>query len=292
MCLLVAGASRAAEERLAWKWKPGESFYVEMTIDVADTTELPELGRLSLKEAHAVTLVLQVTPGSTAKGDRIPLDVVIRSLKITRGPLNWDAGLKRLVGGKFTAAVNSKGQVQGPAEIDGLVKRPGWAAGKVPADAGLGTAFVRSFCTHVISEAILPLPDQPARKGIAWQYRRPQGTGLFTRVTLDKTFTDEGTVKEGDAGVRLRKVSVKGSVQVAPAGISDRVPYHVTKAEVKEQDGKGTAFFDLARGRLVRSEMRLETRVALTLRMGGKPFLADSKRVQKVTVRVTDEPPR
>jgi RNA polymerase sigma factor (sigma-70 family) len=148
-------------------------------------------------------------------------------------------GLKVLAGSRFTCTVSPRGEISNfkvPKKVLDAVKKM----------RGGRALFSPESFQQLVSQASFVLPTGPVRQGGSWNQKADSKMAGPARMTVDARATYQGKADQG--GKKLDKIILTLTAKVAGAGGG------LGQFTLKNQDGKGTIFFDNARGRLVESQ--------------------------------------
>lgn len=245
-----------AQESLAWKFQPGESLKYKV---VQDTKMYMNLnGQQQTVTMNQTTMdmvwnVNTVESGGDAKMAQIVERVQFVSEGGPLGKITFDSGstepvesqlgkamadvFQKIVGQEFGVTMQSTGKVQDVTVPKSLLK--------ALTDSGpVGSQMTEDTLKQMLTQSAVILPADPIAKGFSWQSNQKVELA-FGIMTVTSILTYEGD-ENGQA-----RISVQPAIDVKPKAGS---PITLT---MKKSEGKGTVLFDIARGRIAKSDLEL-----------------------------------
>ncbi len=286
---LAVIAVPAHAQKLEWKFKQGEKFWMETKTDVKQTLTV---AGMPMKPEMTNTTVASFTVIS-AMGTTVVLEETIESISVkANAPMGGGASVDKIMqemkGAKFKVTLDTaKLDVTKFEGYDELIK-------KISGGDQMVEKFIRAVMTEETlkesaEEIFAFLPPKPEDK--TWE-RSP-------KVPLGPLGTLEGKYKYTNAGTE--KVNNKDAVKItveaslawkapAPAAAAG-LPFQVKKGQLDAKDAKGTILFDAEAGKLVKSDMKMQLNGKLTLAVGGADVELDMQQDQTVTMQYHDKNP-
>lgn len=255
IALVVLGgllAPAEAQTRLAWKLKPGDRFYVQVTNKANQTISL--MGN-DLKEATEQTLVARMTIKSHSETGT-EIEQTIESIEVS-GEGNavnlLGTVYDKLKGTSCLVRLDGKMQVQSLEGTDEVVKKVH------DAFPLMGEQVARSL---VMAQLRLPsdlafnfaLPKEPVQPGSTWSRKSTVPIGPLGTADLDSTFTYQGRSGGYD------KIAVTSKMTHKPPKKGES-PIAFSKVDFKPVESKATILFDSGRGRFVSQEASLRFKI-------------------------------
>jgi hypothetical protein len=258
LMLLVGSSLVLAQEQLAWKFTAGESLnYVvkqnmKMTMNVADKTQQIAMNQTMDMQWKIESVDAEsgdVNMGQTV--ERVQMD----SQGGPIGTLKFDSSskeipntpygkaiadvFKKLIGQEFGVHMLSTGkidQVTVPESLLAALKQSG----------STGNALDENTLKQLMTQSAIMLPETPIPIGHTWdsmqQIEMPFGT-----MTVKSKLTFQGI----DSSTGQARIAMTPAIMLAPKQGTD-INMKLTKTE-----GKGILLFDIARGRITKSDLDL-----------------------------------
>lgn len=299
LLLLVTGPAFGADAPI-WKWKEGDTFYVQTVSRVKQTFAVEgkrgsaDTGREVSQEYEHTTLlsytVRKVNKDGSAELVQKLEETTIRSgdtlLKKDTKPGDTpplkDTSLKDtpLVLHVTPAGVVTK--VEGQKEL--LKKLAGNDSSK---QAVLAEALSEESLKRQTTQSLGFLPTQPLKKGLSW--KKPAGLPLGPLGDLDaeRTYTYDGS--PSDKGP-LKITFTTAVKKFTPGKVRSRT-VQVIGGKLKATESKGSLEFDVAAGRLVKASSSLKLQGELTFKNGDTEYRGQLKQEQASETKVMDKRP-
>lgn len=302
LVLVVAGGTAAAQTELAWKWKEGQTFYVETTTEVKQTAIVADPNARPLTAPGVIGWALATLPPKGENDRELSLKFELYSLvRYTVKKANADGSaeveqtvLKQLVkapdvekdaalsSASLILHVDARGRVSKVTGLDKLLESL----------AGLDTGK-RATLTAILSpEAVRRSATQalgflPAKAARTWEQEVDAGLGPLGTLTLTRSFTAEGSGKS-----RLSWTVKDGRYQ--PGKATDKGPAPtalVTGGSFGLIEGSGSLTFDAEAGRLVDGTSTLKLKGFVTIKSSDAVYRMTIAQDQEAKTRVLDQPP-
>ncbi len=283
MSLLFLGTSAStAQESLAWKFQSGESLkytvqqntQMEMDLNGQQQTmtmnqTMDMVWKIASVESNGDARMAQIVDRVQFKSEGGPFGAVqfdSSSNEVVDSPLvkSMAEVFKKIVGQEFGVTMQSTGKVQEVTVPPALLK--------ALTDAGpAANAMNEDTLKQMMTQSAVTLPSQGIKTGDSWESNQKVELPFGT-MTIVSMLTYEGT--EGG----LAKISMQPKIDVKP---KEGAPITLT---MKKSDGKGTVLFDVARGRIAKSDLDLTmeiqvkqfgTQIQQTLRQKTSMVLAE-----------------
>jgi hypothetical protein len=270
-------------ETLTWKFKEGESLYIETVNSQKQTVTLQ--GNKQVQELN-ITSVNHFTIKKTDK-DGTVLEQKIESIDLKSTPAlpTELAKLNALKGSTLTLTLDATGKVTKLEGYDEMIRRVVPSAND-PVGLMIRTVMSEQTLKQALNETFNLLPDKPVNKGDTWKRESGVPLGPFGTLTTENVFTYQGPGKEGD------EITVKPAVSYAPPKTAESVlPFKIAKGELKIDSAQGTILFDNKAGKLVRQDLTFTIKGGLTIEANEKEIPLDLQLEQKIQTRLTDKPP-
>jgi hypothetical protein len=284
--LLGLTATARAQVSLRWKFKEGESFYVEEKGHSKQTVKEQGSETVLELELRRVTRfkVLKMTPDGGAV-----LEQKFESVKVLpAGPANkaQAEAVRHLEGATFTVTLDGRGHV---TKLDGYEKLVEALKNKNADDAKLVRTVLPEDMIRQHAETIFGFgPEKPVSRGDSWRVKFKQAFGPLGTLDVTDAYqlqnndpTDKDVVK-----VTLSR-TVSYSLPKETAGLS----FKITSGDVKVKEFEGNVLFNTASGRVVERQTRQALRGVFALAVGESRLEMEIDQVQTNTARVLDRNP-
>jgi hypothetical protein len=256
--------SGRSQTTLAWKFKDGETFFVEKVESIKQSADL--ITKPVTQESEITTVTQFHVTKVSADGATLEQKFVGAKLK---GDLASNEALKkmmeRLKGATLTITLSKEGR---------LLKLEGYeeAIKKLSGDKAEEAALVKSVLSEEsiktsLTETFGFLPDREVKKGDAWTKAIKTPLGPFGFLQGDYEYTFKGKPeKAGDKGLVVDQIGVGAKLHFDfPKNAVVMGDLKVARAEFKTESAAGTIDFDPSAGKLVRAEMDMSVKGTLTL---------------------------
>ncbi len=261
--MLLAGSSLGmAQDKLAWKFSAGESLnYVvkqnmKMSMKIADKTTQVVMNQtmdMQWKIQNVEPATGNVTMGQTVERvqmdsqggpvDAIKFDSASKEIPNTPHGKAFADIFKKLIGQEFGVHMLSTGKIDEvtvPEALLDSLKKSGSA----------GNSMDEETLKQLMKQSAILLPETVIQPGHMWdstqQMEMPFGT-----MTVTSKLTFQGI----DASSGQARIAVTPSITLTPK------PGTESSLKVLTTDGKGSFLFDVARGRVTKSELELKMEI-------------------------------
>ncbi|MEY2725819.1 MAG: hypothetical protein RLZZ458_1686 [Planctomycetota bacterium] len=278
---LAAAVPAAAQEKLAWKFAPGTSLkYVvnqnmntEITLAGQKTTQAikqtMDMG-WSVQDVSAAGVAVM---GQTI--ERIQMDFsgsLIEPFKYDSGDSNPPAtSMARRIADSYSKILNQQFQVtmKPTGEITN-VKVPDTLM-EALTSSGNGV-LTEDMVKQMMTQSAITLKDTPVSRGQVWQNNQTVSLP-YGKMSISSTLTYAGVDSTGRAVIRIEpKISIENSENSAQ------------QVKLNSSTGKGSVYFDNARGVIVRSE--LDLMMDISVQLNGQAI--DQKVTQKLAMTLAE----
>jgi hypothetical protein len=291
--LLGPACTAPAQVSLRWKFKEGETFYVEEKVHTHQTLKMPDTVQPQDLDQTKVSRfkVLKVTPdgGAVLEQKIESVQAVPQSASAKADP----SVLRHFQGAVFRITLDGKQRVTGFEGYKALVDR---VARENPDAAELLRKVLTRENLQQPVEALLGFaPEKAVAKGDHWQIKSKVPFANFGALNVTDTYTLEG--KE-QAEKDVARVSIARAVTYAPPPAAGGLPFKVVSGDVKvvkeskeKKVSKGSLLFNVAAAKVVRLEMHQTLRGLFTVALGNQRLELEIEQEQSRTVRVLDSSP-
>jgi len=283
LVLLGVAAPAQAQVKLEWKFKKGETYYVENKTDLKQTIDV--MGMSVKQDMTNTTLasfaVKDVSESNVVLEQKI-LDVKVKSSGGLGG--GADKMTEKMKGAVFTITMSPNGKISKFEGYEDLIKRI--AAENEEAGKLVKLMLTEETMKKGAEEAFGFLPNKAVDKGEKWKSSLTVPMGPIGTFKAENSYTYQGKSADGD------EIAVAASMTyMPPKGDGGDLPFKVVKGDLKSEGAKGTIIFDREKGRMVRYTMNMVLKGSLTMEVQGNQIQMDMVQDQKSTIRVLDKPP-
>jgi hypothetical protein len=298
---LVATLPLAAQDKvnLAWKLEKDKPFYQEMTTTA--TQSMKVMGQ-DVTQKQTQTFIFGFTPVSVDANGNWTIKQKIEGVKITidinNNAVSYDstnaAGannalsefFKQLVGAEFTLTVDKNMKVTKVEGRDEFIKKLGGA------NAQMEPLLKKILNDDALKQMADPtfgvLPGKEVAKGEKWTRESKMSLGPIGGYNSTFTYTYEGK-DEKDAN--RAKIKVESKLEYVMPTEAEGLPFKITGANLKAENAGGTIWFDIAKGRIADSDLKMQLNGTLEIEIGGTKTKVDLKQEQSTVVKNSDTNP-
>jgi hypothetical protein len=289
LTLAVLPGPARAQVKLRWKFKEGDTFYVEEKVSTRQTVKVRGSAQVQQLEQTRVSRFKVLK--AAADGGAV-LEQKIESVKVTP----YGAGIKadassvrRMEGATFQITLDARQRV---TRFEGYKKLIDALAKDNEDVAKVFRAVLTEQAVRRPVEALLGFtPEKPVARGQSWQVKSDVPFGPLGTLHLVDTYTLQA---EEQVEKDVVKVTVSSaatySAPEGPAG--GNFPFKVISGDVKVKEAKGSLLFNVATGRLVQREVQRVLRGVFTLAASEQTRIEEEvEQRQSSAARVLDNNP-
>ncbi len=269
---------------LRWQFKTGDSFQQQTR---SQLHQVVKVNSQELKQDLVHTSLVKYVVKEVEKDGSVTLEQQIESIKATTPEGAPAAGsnavLNQLQGSTFLAKLGPDFKVIQLEGYDNLLKR---LAGDDPS--------VRRVVQSLMSEEQLKnalqqsfgfLPNKAAKPGDSWQQELTLTLGPLGSVKVQNVFKFDGLETKDNKS--LAKISFQPTVTyLPPKPESANSEISVVQGSIESNNPQGVLYFDAKSGRLDHSELKLNLKGNLTVKLNGKEVPLSFEQSQTVEVRL------
>jgi hypothetical protein len=277
--LSVVGATAPAafrqEVKLAYTWSPGVPLRYRLTQTTVTTMSgMPGMGDMTLEQT--MTQVLRSVAEKVASDGTATLQQVIESVKMDMstpmGKMSFDSAnpgetqdptggvmkdiFSAMINEPFVVVMAATGRIQSVEGLSRVVEKivktlpqnPGSAAALGALKGSLGDDAMRGMIGH----GFVAFPDKPVKAGETWTGQLKNTNPAMGAMTTDISSTLKTIEGSGDAQIAtiaLKYVMKQESAATNPMGMT---------MKVADSSGQGEMSFDVGKGRVQRSSVRMQ----------------------------------
>jgi hypothetical protein len=261
---LAAPASAQSGTKLEWKFKEGQTFYLE---DVSTMKIKGTFGDKNFEQTQKTTLVTSYKVLRVSEDSAVIVQKVEAVEPKSEGTFSKDLGklTEKLKGATFTVTLSKENKVTRFEGYEDYIKN--LAANAGDAAKLIRQAFSETMFRKAAEDVFAFVPTKPVTVGNTWKSASVIPLNPFGAFKSADEYTFRG-VENGVA-----KIGWTGKLTyTAPRGEVGFGPLKVTKGNLKSEGAQGTYYFDLAKGRLKRYTQAMILRGSMTFDVMGTPF--------------------
>jgi len=285
---------------LRWKFEKDKPFYQEMTTKTQQ--EMKVMG-MEVKQTQEQTFYFS---WAYKEEDKDKNTVVIQKIEgvklridIAGNPITFDSAnptaannalaefFKALVGTEFKLTLDKDMKVVKVEGREDFVKKLTQANQQME---GLLKKILNDEAIKQMADPTFGMvPGKPVAKGESWTRDSTINLGPIGSYKGSYKYTLEGFDEKNKD---LAKIKIETTLTyAAPTEPGDGLPFKIKDAKLSSKDAKGTATFDVKKGRLENSNQSLSLEGELNIEIGGMPTKVELKQKQETTVTTTDTSP-
>jgi hypothetical protein len=287
---------------LAWKFEKNKTFYQTMT---TTTDQNMQVMNNNVTQKQKQIFYFSWTP-LKEEGDLVTLEQKILGVKmdidIGGSPIHYDstaannannplsAFFKELVNSTFTVTLNRK-----TYKITEIKGRDEFVKKLVNANQQMKPLLDKILSEEALREMAEPtfavIPTEALEKGKTWKRETKLDMGPIGKYTNEYTYKYEGADEKDK---NLEKIGVDTKLTYTPPDNTEGVgglPFRIKSAKLESKNAKGTVFFNRDKGRLDKSDTKIELSGALEIEIGGQLTKVDLSQTQTTEVTSSDTNP-
>jgi len=286
---------------LKWKFEKDKVFYQKMTTETSQTMKVMNN---DVKQTQKQTFYFSWKPTKVEKDkveivqkiEGVAMDIDIGGSKISYdstkdSTANNPLGdfFKALVGSEFTVTLDpSKSKVLDVAGRDEFLKK--LVAANPQMKPLLDQILSKDALKEMAEPTFASVPDKDnISKGYSWKKDTSLDMGPIGKYENTYTYT-----YEGPDGTKLQKIKVDTSLNYkAPGDQAGQggLPFKIKSADLKSTSASGTILFNQDKGRVEKSNMKLELKGKLQIEIGGQQTTVELSQTQESNVETMDDNP-
>lgn len=271
-----------AQTKLAWKFKEGDTFYIE---DVSEAKQTIAFLGKDIKESAKTTTVLRFLVKKVADNEATLEQTMISIEKRNQGgiPLPQDKLAEKLQGVSFVFTMRD-GKVTKLDGFDQFIKK---ATDDDATAKLLRTILSKESFTQGIETTFGSLPTTAVKTGDEWTSETNTSMGPLGAFANKLKFKVQEEQKEGVTITSQGTATYSPSKDGAIGGV-----IKVVKGNLKTETLKGNMVFDADKGRLVRSESTMKMAGSLIVELMGNELEMELSIEQTSKARLLDKNPK
>jgi hypothetical protein len=291
----------AAGEKVALKWKfeKDKPFYQEMT---TKTQQDMQVMGMPVKQTQDQTFYFSWT---FKEEDKDKNNVIVQkiegvklSISVAGNPITFDSTnptgantalsefFRALVGSEFRLTLDKDGKVVKVEGRDDFLKKLTQANQQME---GLLKQILSEEALKQMADPTFGItPPNDVAKGDTWTRESKLNLGPIGAYKGSYKYKYEG---QDEKNKDLAKISVETTLTYEPPGdTAAQLPFKIKEAKLTSKNGKGTIFFDVKKGRLEKSEQKIELDGELKIEIAGMETKVTLTQTQDTTVNTSDTP--
>jgi hypothetical protein len=269
---------------LQWKLREGDTFYVVQ--DTKMQQSMSFMGQdidMNIKTQS----VLRYRVKKVQKNATVVEMTFLRQKMEMDGPVpvpgaDFGEKLKNLT---FTFTVDDKWNV---VKFEGYDKFLEAIAGEDPMLATmLRTVLPESVVKQSFGQTFSLAPDKPLAVGDTWQRKEKMSLGPLGSFEVNTRY------KLDEVRGSLARLSIAGDMKWSGGddGMAPKLPFKISEANIRTDKFDGFVTFDLTKGRLESSQMKMNLKGTLTLAIADQKVEMDIKQQMHMEMKVVDRNP-
>lgn len=289
--IVLAGiASPAvAQDRLAWKYREGQVFYMQEVMEQKQTVTTGENKEEKKSTQTTVTEFRVLRAGSDGSVD---LEMKMLSVKEDGPAAEANAPiLSRMENSTFRVSLDAKGQIKKFDGYEDFVSRV--ADGNAQMAKVFRSIMSEEVFQKMVTQTFAVVPNDARQRGETWKQKQGMSLGPFGRVLIVRNIQHAGLAKS-KSGRQYVKLALTGNAQYQPPTKDfDGLPFKIIDGDLKFDGITGTGYFDANLGRLnqLTVNLRMKGQLKIRLLQNQQEATVDLEQSQKGTVRITNENP-
>jgi hypothetical protein len=295
----AAPAAAGDKVELKWKFEKDKPFYQEMT---TKTQQDMKVMGMEVKQTQDQTFYFSWTFKEEDKDKNTVVTQKIEGVKLTiniaGNPITFDSAnptgantalaefFKALVGSEFKLTLDKDMKV---VKVDG---REDFLKKLTQANQQMEPLLKRILSEEALKQMADPtfgmVPPKAVAKGDTWTRESKLSLGPIGSYKGSYKYTYEG---QDEKNKDLAKIKIETTLSYEPpSGEPEGLPFRIKEAKLTSKNAKGTALFDIKKGRLEKSENALELEGTLDIEIGAMATKVELKQTQSTTVNTSDTP--
>jgi hypothetical protein len=282
---------------LKWKFEKDKPFYQTM---VTKTVQTMKVMQNDVNQTQNQTFYFKWTP-TKIEADKVTIEQEIKGvamdIEIGGSKISYDSTkdttannplgdfFKALVGSKFTITLDTK-----KLEVTEMTGREDFLKKLTAANPGMKQLLDTILSQDALKEMAEPtfavLPPKPGDK--KWQKVTKLDMGPIGKYENIYNYVFEG---EDKGTAKIKVDTVLNYTQPAESQGQGGLPFKIKSAKLKSSNPAGQVLFNIGKGRVDRSTMKLELKGDLQIEIGGQLTTVNLSQTQESTVTTSDDDP-
>jgi hypothetical protein len=286
---------------LKWKFEKDKPFYQEMT---TKTNQDMKVMNMDVKQQQEQTFYFSWQFKEEDKDKNTVITQKIEGVKLTinvaGNPITFDSTaapgqntalsefFRALVGSQFTLTLDKDNKVVKVEGRDDFLKK--LANANPQMEPLLRSILTEEALKQMADPSFGVTPPNAVAKGDTWSRDSTLNLGPIGSYQTSTKYKSDG---QDDKNKDLTKISDEITLTYkAPASeqSGQPLPFKIKSADLKSKSGKGTVTFDTKKGRLDKSEQKIELDGKLTIEIAGMTTDVTLNQTQETTITTSDTP--
>ncbi|MBS3820794.1 MAG: hypothetical protein GVY16_08835 [Planctomycetes bacterium] len=297
-CLLTTAAFAAEKVSLKQQFQPGTYWITNLS----KTDQTMNMGPQAMKQAVTQMMVMKLDVGNAdAQGNRkaaLSYERIVQNMDMMNGQMtmNFDsdkpdnssplaAAMKPLSQATFTMTIDKDDNVTdvtGFSELLGEMQKTNPQAAQMLGQ--MKDAFGDEQIKQMISQGTQGLPAKQVTVGETWQQKIDMPLPMIGKMALNVDYKLTDVIQHNDR--KLATVTFEGKGDLKDAAATAKQPLQFSRMDIK-QDGR--MYFDVAKGRAVRTELNQTTEMAAQAAGGEQGIAMDISQDMQAVILETAE---
>jgi hypothetical protein len=297
------GSKGGDKVTLKWKFEKDKPFYQTM---VTKTVQSMKVMANDVNQTQNQTFFFKWTP-TKIEGDKVTIEQEIKGvamdIEIGGSKISYDSTkeqaannplgdfFRALVGSKFTVTLDTK-----KLEVTEMTGREEFLKKLTAANPGMKQLLDTILSQDALKEMAEPtfavIPTQPAAKGYKWQKVTKLDMGPIGKYENTYNYVFEDVEGQGDKQIAKIKVdTILNYTQPGEVAAQGGLPFKIKSAKLKSSNPAGQVIFNMGKGRVDKSTMKLELKGDLVIEIGGQSTTVNLSQTQESSVTTSDDDP-
>lgn len=300
-CLSASAHAADDTKDLRWKFEKDKPFYEEITTQTKSTmkvmgTDLSYSMKLTFywswlpkeQDAKKNWLIRQRIEAVQMECDMGGIKLEFDSVKEIASITPLSDFFRALVGSEFMLMIGPDSKVNRVEGREEFLKR--LVTANQPMEPLFRQILDGDAIKQIADATLGVVPNRPVKTGESWTFESKLNMGAIGTYDSVVKYTYEGQDAKDPARA---KISASPTVKyAAPAEAKvNPLPFKVKSAELKCRDARGSALFNVAKGRLTSADQTLKIEGKLTVEIGGAANDVEIEQTQTTTTRISDDNP-
>jgi hypothetical protein len=296
----AAPATTGDKVELKWKFEKDKPFYQEVT---TKTQQDMKVMGMDVKQAQDQTFYFswQFKEEDKDKNTVVvqKIDGVKLTINVAGNPITFDSTaptaqntalsefFRALVGSEFRLTLDKENKVVKIEGRDDFLRK--LTSANQQMESLLKSILTEEALKQMADPTFGVTPPGPKAKGETWEKESSLNLGPIGSYKCKYTYKYEG---QDDKNKDLAKISVETALTYQPPAAETNVqlPFRIKEANLKSKNGKGTVYFDIKKGRLDKSDQKIELDGKLTIEIAGMTTDVTLTQTQETTITTSDTP--
>ncbi len=284
--------------KLEWKFEKDKTFYQELTTTTNQSIKV--MGQ-EVTQNQTQTFYFAYTPTQQDANGNWTVNQKIEGVKITvninNQPFSYDSTavaqasnspladyFKQLVGAEFKLTIDKSYKVTKVDNRDEFLRKLGTSSTSM--EPLLKKILNDDSLKQMADPTFGMMPNKEVTKGETWKRESKLSLGPIGSYNNTYTYTFDG--KDAN-GLGIIKVETKLNYESPTEG--EGLPFKIVSANLTSKNAGGTIKFDIAKGKLVESDLKLQLEGTLDIQIGGTTTKVELKQESTTQVKGSDTNP-